>query len=293
MSWHPAGRSESGKLADFLQIDEWRHVSLSSRILAAGEKPRFGQVADGRLWIRDGINEMKGTVFLSRFGVVLPSFIPEQMEDGDRIFLRRLLLSRRDRLFSIIGMEPVVRVLESCIGASPRDAEAYRMLVREGDPGEEIPDRMESERAVAQGALKILKAKPSDLEKLWPLEKAYQLEEVLRDGSRLNERLSRRHFLETLKKQMVFYAARNGRPVAKAGTNARGWNRDQIGGVFVVPEFRCQGIGAVVMVRLLQEIRRQGKRPCLFVKESNTAALALYRKLRFSDRGAFRICYWD
>ena len=92
---------------------------------------------------------------------------------------------------------------------------------------------------------------------------------------------------------MVFYASLNGRPVAKAGTNARGWNWDQVGGVFVIPELRGSGFGRIVMKHLIAAISKDGKSPCLFVKESNPAALALYNGLGFADRGAFRISYWS
>jgi predicted GNAT family acetyltransferase len=48
----------------------------------------------------------------------------------------------------------------------------------------------------------------------------------------------------------------------------------------------------MVMERLLDAIRSEGRRPCLFVKNSNRAALQLYKSLDFQDRGAFRISYW-
>lgn len=285
MSWRPAGRGISGSLERFLRIEEWKHTNLSSRIRLAGEKPRFGQIADGRLWIYGDGSRIDGALFISRFGVVLPAHDPESAGDADREFLRRLLVPRRDRIFSMIGTAVRVNDLEARLGESAGDAETYRIFTGEN----RAPSSLES----GFPELTLHRADAGDLDRLWPLEKAYQLEEVLRRGSILHERSGRRHFLETLRSQMVFYASLNGRPVAKAGTNARGWNWDQVGGVFVIPELRGSGFGGIVMKSLMAAIRDEGKSPCLFVKDSNPAALALYNGLGFADRGAFRISYWS
>lgn len=283
MSWRPAGRHTAAAMVRFLKKEEWKHATLSTRIRTAGEKPRFGQIADGRMWLKEVNHRITGAIYISRFGVVLPAYEPVDSTEEDRAFLRQLLVSRREKLFSIIGTESRIRDLEERMGERSEDSETYRIFTgNEGSvhQGEHIPDAV------------IHEATTGDLEALWPLEKAYQLEEVLRKGSVLNEHSGRRHFFETLKYQIVFYVTLNGRPVAKAGTNARGWNWDQIGGVFVIPELRGSGFARVVMTRLLKAIRDAGKSPCLFVKENNSAALGLYRRLEFTDRGPFRISYW-
>ncbi len=284
MSWRPAGKSVTGGLIRFLRIGEWKHVNLSARIRSAGEKPRFGQVADGRLWVNDDGRRITGALFISRYGVVLPAYNPETATDDDREFLRRLILPRRDRIFSIIGTSDRVDDLEERAADSPVDSENYRMLTGNRLPEHESPE---------MSGLTFHRAAARDIDKLWPLEKAYQLEEVLREKSVLNESAGRRHFSTTLKEQMVFYAALDGRPVAKAGTNARGWYWDQVGGVFVTPDQRRRGLGRLIVRRLMEAIAEAGKSPCLFVKESNPAAMTLYRNLGFEDRGPFRITYWS
>ncbi len=284
MSWRPAGRGTSHRINRFLKSDEWKHVALSEKIRLAGTKPRFGQIADGRLWLSEKGLHVEGLLFISRYGVVLPAHDPQDSSAENAEFLRRLLMSRRDRLFSMIGTDNRVQDLEHRIGEHPPDNETYRMLTGDrefADPGEMPAD------------VTFHHASSADSERLWPLEKAYQYEEVLRKGSTLNERSGKFHFNETLKKQMVIYATLKGRPVAKAGTNARGWDWNQIGGVYVIPELRGSGFGHAVMVKLLAAIRKNGKKPCLFVKTSNQAALGLYERLDFSDRGAFRISYWS
>lgn len=268
----------------WLAEEEWRHVALSSRLKYAGEVARFGQIADGRLWIRHQGRSISGALYISRYGVVLPAFDMHPLTQTDSDFLQKVLRTRRDRLFSIIGMENRVLDVEMQIGAAAPDVEGYRMFTGDG-PGIDASDVPQE--------LTIHRATPDDLDKLWPLERSYQIEEVLRRGNRLDERSSHRYFLSTLKNQEIYYLLLDGRAVAKAGTNARGWKYDQIGGVFVVPELRGRGFAGLVMGRLVDAIAVSDRLPCLFVKNSNHPALSLYRNLGFADRGPFRISYWS
>ncbi len=268
----------------WLRNEEWRHVALTSRLKAAGGAALFGQIADGRLWIRYNERRIAGALYLSRSGVVLPAFDRETGDTGDIDFLRNLLDSRRDRIFSVIGMENRVLDIEGRLGDTVPDVENYRMFTGIGPP--RGPEK-------SPPGLSIHRASASDCDRLWPLEKAYQIEEVLRKGSCIDEQSSRRFFLNTLINQDIYYAEIGGRPVAKAGTNARGWTVDQIGGVYVIPELRGYGFARAVMNRLLSEIYSLGRQPCLFVKNSNRPALSLYEKLDFLDRGPFRISYWS
>jgi uncharacterized protein len=91
----------------------------------------------------------------------------------------------------------------------------------------------------------------------------------------------------------VFAAEEGGVIVAKAGTNARGFGVDQIGGVYTLPARRGRGLGYALMVALLAEIGAEGRMPALFVKPGNAPARALYRGLGFRDIGDYRADYFD
>jgi predicted GNAT family acetyltransferase len=83
-----------------------------------------------------------------------------------------------------------------------------------------------------------------------------------------------------------------GVPVAKAGTNARGFTTDQIGGVFTRPDLRHRGAARAVMTALLEHVRRDRRQACLFVKKDNAPAIRLYLGLGFDVRGEYRISYY-
>lgn len=282
MNWRAAGKASFQRHIEWLKKDEWRQVALSSALKDSGCSVRRGRTAEGRLWIRESGERGVGGIYFSRFGVLLPAFNPRAAAEGDERFIGSLVRSRRDRLFSIIGTEERVRFVEDLLDERPADAERYRLFTGEGGAWAEEGGRR----------LTIRAASPEDFEELWPLERDYQIEEVIRAGKRVNEYRLRELFRASLKRQNIYMAMQGGRAVGKAGTNARGFTYDQIGGVFVSSRNRGCGIAGELMRVLLNQIHRRGKGACLFVKESNPAALRLYRGLGLQDRGAFRISYW-
>ncbi len=271
------------EIKKFLQKNEWQHTSLSARL----QRGPFNSLSRG-LWLSRSENALDGLVYISPQGTVYPAHRPRP---GDRQ-LKGLLKSCRKNLFSVTGTEERVTHLESMLSRSPVDAVNYRMLTRPALPraaSEIIPQITPK----ITGRLTLRRAAPEDMERLWPLEKAYLQEEVLRKGRTTDERLGQKMLALSLKQHIVVTAELNGRPVAKAATNARGMAWDQIGGVYVRPELRGRQLGKLVVLTLLDLISAEGKNACLFVKTANQAALALYRSTGFQDRCGFRIAYWQ
>jgi predicted GNAT family acetyltransferase len=95
-----------------------------------------------------------------------------------------------------------------------------------------------------------------------------------------------------LKEEIVYVAELDGVPVAKAATNARGFDVDQIGGVYTVPGERGKGIGAVVVGALLKALFAEKSSACLFVKKRNRPAIALYDRLGFEPVTDYIISYY-
>ena len=142
------------------------------------------------------------------------------------------------------------------------------------------------------GRLSVRTACASDLEALMPLQIRYELEEVVIDKDRFQEQACRQNLKHALRSQLVLMAVWNGRVVAKAGTNARGFRTDQIGGVFTAEEARNSGVACRLMEELLGRIFAEKSVACLFVKKTNQPALSLYRKLGFRTVDGYRISYF-
>jgi hypothetical protein len=115
---------------------------------------------------------------------------------------------------------------------------------------------------------------------------------VVINRQRFSEQACRQNLKRSLRRQLVLMAECNGKVVAKAGTNARGFATDQIGGVFTVEKERNRGVASLVMVELLGRIFSEKSMVCLFVKKNNMPALSLYRKLGFTIADGYRINYF-
>jgi len=97
---------------------------------------------------------------------------------------------------------------------------------------------------------------------------------------------------KNLKTQLVYLATVHGRVVARAQTNARGWVFDQIGGIFVDPEFRGLGLGRGVVDALVSDLAVRGRGVSLFVKKINSVARSLYLSMGFCISRDYRVSYF-
>ena len=69
------------------------------------------------------------------------------------------------------------------------------------------------------------------------------MEEVVIDPSHFSDAQCMKFLKHSLKEELVYVAERDGLPVAKAATNARGFGVDQVGGVYTVPAERNKASG--------------------------------------------------
>jgi predicted GNAT family acetyltransferase len=189
---------------------------------------------------------------------------------------------------SVVGMAGDVARYESALRLAPKATVAYRMMARAG--GRAAP--LDAATPIRPG-LTIRRACPGDLCALLPLQEAYEREEVLTSMHEFNPAACKASLARALERQLVFAAEEAGVIIGKAGTNARGFAVDQIGGVYTLPARRGRGIANALMAALLSEISFQGRSPALFVKLTNGAARALYRGLGFEDIGDYRADYFE
>lgn len=141
-------------------------------------------------------------------------------------------------------------------------------------------------------SLNLRQATVEDASFLLTLQSGYEKEEVLKKGEALNKAVCLMNLERILKNQTVYIAEMNGTAIAKANTNAKGVNWNQIGGVYTLPKYRRCGIAFATVATLVRHIHNaENKNASLFVKRENEAALALYKKLGFKKEADFQISY--
>jgi GNAT superfamily N-acetyltransferase len=193
----------------------------------------------------------------------------------------------------VIGPAESVRAFEALSGARALWRVEYELMARGPLAAGETAGAFPAGRDLGGRApgFQISRAGPEQLEELLPLQRAYEEEEVLTPlhsydpaGSRLF--LSRALRCETL---LVAREEASGRAIGKAGTKARSFSLDQIGGVYVEPAFRGRGLARALMRALLGSTARASS---LFVKHDNLPALALYRGLAYKRLGDYSAHYF-
>ena len=140
--------------------------------------------------------------------------------------------------------------------------------------------------------INIRMAAQKDIENLIPLQKNYEIEEVLPHAKMFNEAISKKHLSSTLKNQITVVAEKSGKIIAKANTNGKGFRYYQIGGVYTLPEYRNIGISTALVSYLIENIFPREMDVSLFVKTNNHAALKVYINLGFSRTEEFQITYF-
>lgn len=218
----------------------------------------------------------------TRGGMIVPCLDTQILTSGgDATALEDFLT--RGTLSMVMGVQWQVEGLCDLVPRKPTHTVRYQLMTidPDGDTADDAPP-----------TLQIRPAVPADLAALLPLQCAYEEEEVLLPGRTINRTVAARNLAHRLQTQRIFIALHDGRPVAMAGTNARGFDYDQVGGVYTVPAHRNRGVSRDLMHALMRAARTDRKRLCLFVKPNNAAACTLYRNLGFTVRDGFAITYY-
>jgi len=283
MPWMKVGQSETAAIVDFLLPREWECVTLVSRLLAGGRvklpNPKHASVV--KALDRDG--HTKGIVYFSPYGLVLPVF-DRRAEPADWNELEELHAKEGGSIQSVVGTARSVSLVADGLGLRHSVSIDYH-LMRTDDAvlpadGIELPE------------VTIRKAEMREAESLLPLQEAYEREEVLIRQEYYDPKKSLAEIRTNISSQLYYVAEFRGSVVAKGGTNARGIGFDQIGGVYTKSEFRGKKIGHALVRRILEDIYRDGRRACLFVKKVNVPAVRLYSRLGFRTVDDFNIRYY-
>jgi GNAT superfamily N-acetyltransferase len=294
MSWAQVGRREMSSIVEFLLPEEALHVPFTSRL-------RSGARGCGVFCNRSNEGEIRECFLLTNGGLLLPAFTAAPGNPGsgraadgasgpnasptDRDGPRALLRDIRPPVHSIMGAGRFVGAAEACLPVSPSTRiEYFLMVVDRGTLRPALP--------LDDPRLRVRRADPFDAEALFPLQSGYEMEEVLIDPVHFSESNCMRLLKAALRDEVVYMAERDGVPVAKASTNARGYGVDQVGGVYTAPSERGKGFGAAVVTALVRVLLAEKPRVCLFVKKRNRPAIALYDRLGFVPVTDYVISYY-
>ncbi len=275
MSWRQAGRRDLAALLEFLLPEEALFVPFTSRLRTGARGFEVYLDADHRGAVRNCFLYTSG-------GLLLPAF---SADGPDMKELSLLVNGLRPMVHSIMGAGQGVDAVERSIPLPPTARVEYFLLtLTAGSRQPALPPD--------PPGLQVRRADPYDDERLFPLQKCYELEEVVITPAHFNEGQCMKSLRQSLREQLVYLAELQGVPVAKAATNARGYKVDQVGGVFTVPQERGKGLGKAVVSQLLKTVFSEKQEACLFVKKHNRSAIALYERLGFAPSTDYVISYY-
>lgn len=304
--WRRATDADLAAIRSFIEPRETYATGFSSRLLDTSGRGRARSGTGDVFVLCTGPGQdahgIVAAVLLGSNGSAFPVLACELDSGGPRAIAA---LSPLGRLRSVRGYDKSVcigarehaQALESALGWSAVLGIDYDVmsieaagLARAITPG----DSGNHSGGTRTGGLRVVnrRATLADLDALYPLAADYERTEVMTELHTFDPAVCRAMQRRSLERQIVYLATVGARVVARAQTNARGWSYDQIGGVYVDPEFRGLGLGRAVVSALLADLRERGRGATLFVKKSNEVARSLYRALGFSTIRDYRISYF-
>jgi GNAT superfamily N-acetyltransferase len=282
--WRKSGFS--APLKDFLKAREAYCVSACARVM------KWNWLCDD-LWTLGGSAPYKAmfgvgasvdALFFHSQRSVFPIFgevgIPELP------FLERFL--KKVPIHAIQGLQNDVEILDNAVfpyGLKPAETVDYELMALDAAP---------PPPCFTQGPASLVLRKPltSDMDRLFKLQSAYEQEEVLPRGVEFNAAACRLLLEHLVAQEQMLIACIGPRIVGKINTSAKSFSRYQVGGVFVHPDYRGQGIASRMALVFVNLLRAQGRDISLFVRMRNTTARALYRRIGFRTLGTYRISYY-
>lgn len=281
----------AGFIGRILRDGRLRIPSSARSIIAIAvdkDDARQGDAGEGQVHashVRDGdfsrpreLPVVRGAILKLGMGLVFPLLPPR---DG----LDRIPPILGERTGSVVGPAKDVERFESALALRPLVAVRYDLMSRK-------PRSSALRRNAAPAGLRVYCAGTDNLDELFPLQEAYEKEEVLTAIHSFDPAGSRASLARALRDQVVVFGRQGGAAIAKAATNARAFDLDQMGGVFVAPPYRRRGIGSAVVSALISILESEDRGTVLFVKKGNDAAKGLYDELGFDTLGDYRADYF-
>jgi ribosomal protein S18 acetylase RimI-like enzyme len=276
--WRPLSKKTMTLLTDFLKEQEPYCVAACARILHhAGSQ--------NKIWMLHNTRGSIDAMLLHFHRSFFPVFRGEQ-DIPIPYFLPYLLLT--NPIHAVQGLASDADILERAIGQTaglPRERRDYHLMQREGAPGMNV-------FAGGPPSLAIRRPVPEDADEIFALQAGYEKEEVLPQGSDLDPAKCRLLTEQMIKNEFSLIAVLDGRTVGKINVGAQSFNYCQIGGVYVLPQYRGRGIAQRLGSAFVRGILAKEKKLSLYVKKKNAAAKRVYENLGFTVIGDYRISYY-
>jgi ribosomal protein S18 acetylase RimI-like enzyme len=284
--WQKIGRAHTGAnlekmntALDFIKKREKYCVAACAHLLCRQNKKKH-------LWyLPDTQGRARAVLFHSKRSL-FPLF------DGNRDtpiprFMNRFLHSIHFHL--IQGQMQDVEILESAVGSlgyTPQEIINYHLMVMESG--------RHSIGGIKRGppGLIVRKPEPAEIDAIFPLQAAYEQEEVLPQGAEFYPPVCRKNLEYIMKKEQMLVACLADRIVGKINTSAASFSRYQIGGVYVHPDYRGLGIAQCMTFALVRLLSTHCRGLSLFVKKHNHTAVRVYDRVGFEIAGDYRISYY-
>lgn len=218
-----------------------------------------------------GPHQILNAIMITSGGIVLPLFSDNLPSHEVIMEMIKKVIDYKSKIFCILGITKDTEYIKNSLNYSSYSTINYSLL----------KENTNTQFSITHTSLKVRKAKKRDTMILFPLEKAYLLEEVLQGNTQINHQAVLLNLKKTCADQSVYYGLFEKKIIAKVNTNGKGFGYNQIGGVYTIPEYRNQGISTYLMKTLLNDIHISGKKAVLYVKKENKPAITLYKKLGF------------
>ncbi|HAP43199.1 MAG: hypothetical protein A2087_08750 [Spirochaetes bacterium GWD1_61_31] len=297
LSWTAASARDQAAIKAFLTVHEAWACGCSDKVRTARLGKRFltGQktlLAMGR----DRNGQLDSLVLFSASSLVFPVLSPLALAQPASLESLRAFAGGpggygRVRPHSCIGLRDQVQALETAFGWRPQVGVNY-FAMAQGDPEELLTVAAAPRPERRLPGLSVRLAVATDLAALLPLACAYDREEVLTANHAFNAEWCRAAQVNSLRHFTVILAELDGRAIGRVQTNAVGYSREQIGGVYVAPTWRGRGVARAMMSLMLAELGRRGRLASLFVKRRNQVAIGLYESLGFRKVADYRVDYF-
>jgi len=274
-SWRKMKKSQIANAEDILRANERWCMNACGRFLKGGSP----------VWLLGGKNGLPSALVIHSKQALLPVLCGQGAVPPPH-FLRSVF-GGNVNLYSLQGRKDDVLVMEKALeemGLYASEEKNYDIMCLDRPPL--------SCRSAAPLNLVVRKPVPQDMDALVALHASYEKEEVLPAGAEFRPDVSRLNIERIFAEEQMFVAEIDGRLVGKINTNALGFTRYQIGGVYVYPDYRGIGIAGRMTFEFVEGLVAQGRGISLFVKKNNIAARRVYQRIGFEITGDYRIDYF-